>query len=104
MCEIDEVTSLRMEATSSEPIGTEGCVMLGIRCPSCCNFSDSTASFPSNSATCSFSCLPTTNPLIHSNTHHSITKPNFLGFVNATKKKALKPNFLCFINATKRKH
>jgi hypothetical protein len=43
-----------MEATSSEPIGTKGCVMLGIRCPSCCNLSDSTARFPSNSATCSF--------------------------------------------------
>ncbi len=47
MRDIDKVTSLRMEATSSEPIGTEGCVMLGFRCPSCCNLFDSTASFPS---------------------------------------------------------
>jgi hypothetical protein len=59
-------TSLRREATSSEPIGTEGWVMLGIRCPSCCNLSDSTASFPSNSATCSFNCLPTTRQYIPS--------------------------------------
>ncbi len=58
-------TSLRRKATSSEPIGTEGWVMLGIRCPSCCNLSDSTASFPSNSATCSFNCLPTTINTFH---------------------------------------
>ncbi len=74
MRDIDKVTSLRMEATSTEPIWIEGCVMLRFRCPSRCNLFDSTVSFPSNSATCSFSCLPTTNPSIHSNTHHSITK------------------------------
>ncbi len=48
MRDIDKVTYLRMEATSSEPIGTEGCVMLGFRCPSRCNLSDNTANFPSN--------------------------------------------------------